>query len=104
MLRNLPSKEQWSKEPTGIKLLLGTITETTCPPLDYQMTGSFSSSKSGKTIKSESVRATLDCVAQSSWLNEQTQDLMQINDLHSFYNANLEDTMLLTHPQNHKQQ
>jgi hypothetical protein len=43
-------------------------------------------------------------VAQTSWLNEQTQDLMQINDLHSFYNANLEDTMLLTHPQNHKQQ
>jgi hypothetical protein len=64
----------------------------------------FSSSKSGKTIKSEKVRATLDCVAQTSWLNEQTQDLMQINDLHSFYNANLEDTMLLTHPQNHKQQ
>jgi hypothetical protein len=51
MLRNLPSKEQWSKEPTGIKLLLGTITETTCPPLDYQMTGSSTHSPLARNIE-----------------------------------------------------
>ncbi len=118
MLRNLPSKEQWSKEPTRSSLSLGSDIKLTYQQLDCQMTGSSIPSLPAKNTVSSVPSLTpsekVDLVLKNlvkpsnpnpseppwiawhrptSWLNEQIRDSTPINDLHSFYNANLGDIM-----------
>ncbi len=118
MLRNLPSKEQWSKEPTQSNLSLGIDIKLTFHQLDCQMTGSLIPSPLAKNTASlvpsltpsEKVDLVLKNLVRpsnqnlseppwiawhrpTSWLNKQIRDSTPINDLHSFYNANLGDTV-----------
>jgi hypothetical protein len=118
MLQNLPFKEQWSKEPTRSKLALGTDTNPTSFPSEYQMTGTSTPSILDRNIASlapsltpsEKVDLAIQTIIQpsnqkqseppwtawhrpTSWLTEQIQDLTPIHDLHLFYNTNFEDTM-----------
>jgi hypothetical protein len=118
LLRNLPFKEQWSKEPTQSKLSRGHDIKPTFPQSDCHMTGSSIPSHTikniGYSVHSLTHSEKIDLVLQkiipplnqslleppwimwhrpTSWLSEQTQDSTQTRELRSFYNDNLGDTM-----------
>jgi hypothetical protein len=123
MLWSLPFKEhQWSKEPTRSKLSLGPVTKAAYHQSVCPMIGSSIPLHPARKITSSVLTLThtmkVDLVFQrliiplnqnlleppwiawhrpTSWLSNQTLDLTAINELHSFYNANLEDTTLQTH-------
>jgi hypothetical protein len=113
MLRNLPSKEQWSKEPMQSNLLLGFATENISRPLDYPMTVSLMNfhlaRNNASTVHSLTPSEKVDLVLQeivkptnpsqseppwivwhrpTNWQKRQILYLMPINNLHSFYNVN----------------
>jgi len=118
LLRNLPEKERWSKEPTRSSLWHGSVTNSTSYPLELQGTGSSTISQETRNIKYWAHSATQSEKADfilnksglinqnqleppwimwhrpTSWLEELTQDSIKTGNLHSFYNDNFADTEL----------
>ncbi len=112
LLRNQPSKEQWSKAPTRSKLSHGIGTHHTYCQSDAKMIHSLNISLPPNVTKfsqpmltpSEKVDLVLELIktlspSQSepprtmwhrplSWLTIPTQDWMEMEDLHSFYRDN----------------
>jgi len=116
LLCNQPFKEEWCKEQTKSKLLLGADSNYTCCPSAFAMTGSLNLSIEDNVIRSwehlqqpsekvDFLLQNLRCseVTQSEppwivyhrpfhWLTSQTQDSTLTATLHSFFNDNLDVT------------
>jgi len=118
MLRNLPEKEWWSKEPTQGSLWRGSVISHTSCPLESRGTGTWKTSQETRNIKFWAHSATQSEKADyilnkpglinqnqleppwimwhrpTSWLEELNQGSTRTGSLRSFYKDNFMDTDL----------
>jgi len=115
LLCNQPQGMRWSKEQQPSKFALGIDTSNTSPQLGYSTIDTWKTSQEEEGIRysapSLSLLEKVDLVLEilnksrqtqlelpwmvwhmpTRWLTGQTQDLMKMESLHSFYNASLGD-------------
>ena len=128
LLRNQPSKVQWSQEPIRSKLWLGQDTSPTFSPLESKtMNSSNNSTMPNDTVSLEHLPTQSDRIGSilqnliqtnpntaspplnawhrpTDWLVDPTQHSTPMENLHFFYNANSEATPTQTDQLNNRQQ
>jgi hypothetical protein len=128
LLRNQPSTQQWSQEPIRSKLWLGQGIAPTSNPLGLEMITTLNNSANLKNteslqhlqMQSDQTASTPEKRSQTNlnivnppsvawhrptdWLATKTQPLMQIENLHSFYNDSSDIMLAQTDLQSSKQQ